>query len=124
MKLCRKDMMIKNIRKHKRQLQKDKMFVEEDWDFLPLTFFLPSEYIMFAEEFRKKGGLWIMKPTSRCQGQGIFIVDKLAQVAPYRHKIAPVAPPQPQLVPKPALPNFKAKAQDDKRDDSNDEEDN
>ena len=54
MKLCRKDMMIKNIRKHKRQLQKDKMFVEEDWDFLPLTFFLPSEYIMFAEEFRKK----------------------------------------------------------------------
>jgi hypothetical protein len=62
-----------------------------------LTFFLPSEYIMFAEEFKKKGGLWIMKPTARCQGSGIFIVDKLAQVAPFRHKPSPAqqvsAPP-------------------------------
>ena len=30
-----------------------------------------------------------MKPTSRCQGQGIFIIDKLAQVAPFRHKNNP-----------------------------------
>jgi len=35
-------MLIKNIRKHKRQLQKEKLYVEEEWDFLPLTFFLPS----------------------------------------------------------------------------------
>lgn len=42
---------------------------------------------MFAEDFRRKGGLWIMKPTSRCQGQGIFIIDKLAQVAPFRQKV-------------------------------------
>jgi len=42
---------------------------------------------MFAEDFKRKGGLWIMKPTSRCQGQGIFIIDKLAQVAPFRQKI-------------------------------------
>lgn len=41
---------------------------------------------MLAEEFKKRGGLWIMKPTSRCQGQGIFIVDKLSQVAPFRNK--------------------------------------
>jgi len=27
-----------------------------------------------------------MKPTGRCQGSGIFLVDKLAQVAPYRFK--------------------------------------
>ncbi len=57
---------------------------------------------MFAEEFKKKGGLWIMKPTSRCQGQGIFIVDKLSQVAPFRHKAPqsnvqnPPPPPRPQ----------------------------
>jgi hypothetical protein len=54
---------------------------------------------MFAEDFKKKGGLWIMKPTSRCQGQGIFIVDKLAKVAPFRHKL----PPQ-QLATPPPLP--------------------
>jgi tubulin polyglutamylase TTLL9 len=41
---------------------------------------------MFAEEFKKQGGIWIMKPTARCQGSGIFLVDKLAQVAPYRFK--------------------------------------
>ena len=57
---------------------------------------------MFAEEFRKKGGLWIMKPTSRCQGQGIFIVDKLSQVAPFRHKSGPqpTVPPRPPPKPK------------------------
>lgn len=49
---------------------------------------------MFAEEFKKKGGLWIMKPTSKCQGQGIFIVDKLSQVAPFRQK-AVIANTQP-----------------------------
>ena len=27
-----------------------------------------------------------MKPTARCQGSGIFLVDKLSQVAPYRFK--------------------------------------
>jgi tubulin polyglutamylase TTLL9 len=103
MQLCRKDMLMKNVRKHKRQLQKSQQLVEEDWNFLPLTFFLPSEYIMFAEEFRKQGGLWIMKPTSRCQGQGIFIIDKLAQVAPYRHKaVPPPSQPPPQTTPQPA----------------------
>lgn len=35
-------MLIKNIRKHKRELQKQKLLMEEQWDFLPLTFFLPS----------------------------------------------------------------------------------
>ena len=27
-----------------------------------------------------------MKPTGRCQGSGIFLVDKISQVAPYRNK--------------------------------------
>jgi hypothetical protein len=112
--LCRKDMMIKNIRKHKRQLQKEKTLTEADWDFLPLTYFLPSEYIMFAEDFRKKGGLWIMKPTSRCQGQGIFIIDKLAQVAPFRQKVLPGQVSTPQNL-KPVLPPHKNKKEDDKK---------
>jgi tubulin polyglutamylase TTLL9 len=62
---------------------------------------------MFAEDFKKKGGLWIMKPTSRCQGQGIFIIDKLAQVAPFRQKTqGTVSTPQ-NL--KPILPSHKQK---------------
>ncbi len=75
-----------------------------------MTYFLPSEYIMFAEEFKKKGGLWIMKPTSKCQGQGIFIIDKLSQVAPYRHKTIQTnnLTPSP-LILKPPVPSHKNK---------------
>lgn len=82
-------MLMKNIRKYKRELAKQKRLVEKEWDFMPATYFLPSEYIMFVEEFKKREGLWIMKPTGRCQGSGIFLVDKLSQVAPYKSK-APV----------------------------------
>lgn len=89
MKLCRKDMLMKNVRRHKRELMKQKLIKESDWDFLPSTYFLPSEYIMFLEDFKKRGGLWILKPTGRCQGSGIFLVNKLAQVAPYRVKANP-----------------------------------
>jgi len=64
---------------------------------------------MFAEDFKKKGGLWIMKPTSRCQGQGIFIIDKLAQVAPFRHKtVQPNVVSTPQSL-KPVIPPYKSK---------------
>ena len=79
-------MLMKNVRKFKRELAKQKKLVEGEWDFLPATFFLPSEYIMFVEEFKKRGGLWILKPTGRCQGSGIFLVEKLSQVAPYKTK--------------------------------------
>lgn len=30
--------------------------------------------------------LWIMKPTSKCQGKGIFIVSKLQEVTKWRAK--------------------------------------
>ena len=65
---------------------------------------------MFSESFKKKGGLWIMKPTSRCQGEGIFIIDKLSQVAPFSKKAVMQnnnlsAPTNP----KPPIPSFKTK---------------
>jgi hypothetical protein len=40
------------------------------FDIIPLTFTLPHEYSMFAESFRKVGGVWIMKPVGRSQGAG------------------------------------------------------
>lgn len=69
---------------------------------------------MFAEDFRKKGGLWIMKPTSRCQGQGIFIIDKLAQVAPFRQKVMPGQVSTPQNL-KPVVPPHKLKKEEERR---------
>jgi hypothetical protein len=76
---------------------------------------------MFAEDFKKKGGLWIMKPTSRCQGQGIFIVDKLIQVAPYRFKPQPLSQTQSStpLASKPPVP--RARKEEEKSSKMNDQ---
>ena len=52
-----------------------------------------------------------MKPTSRCQGQGIFIIDKLAQVAPFRQKALPGQTTTPQNL-KPAMPPYKPKKEE------------
>jgi hypothetical protein len=50
-------------------------------DFVPITYLLPADYTLFVEEFRRNpNAMWIMKPTSRSQGKGIFIINKLAQI--------------------------------------------
>mgnify|MGYP001950143321 CR=1 FL=1 len=46
--LCRKDMLNKNLKKYKRGLDKQNNKEESDeYDFLPATFLLPSEYVIF-----------------------------------------------------------------------------
>jgi len=50
-------------------------------DFIPITFVLPNDYSLFVEEFRKQPkSVWIMKPASKAQGVGIFIINKLSQI--------------------------------------------
>lgn len=47
-------------------------------DIVPMTYILPGEYNIFAEEFKKyPNATWIAKPTARAQGKGIFLVNKL-----------------------------------------------
>ncbi|CBJ26684.1 predicted tubulin-tyrosin ligase [Ectocarpus siliculosus] len=42
---------------------------------------LPADYSLFVEEFRRcPNAKWIMKPTNRAQGKGIFIINRLAQI--------------------------------------------
>ena len=65
--LCRKDMLSKNLKKFKRALDKQGNSSESnEYDFLPPTFLMPSEYVIFYEEFKKHQHndkvLWIMKP--------------------------------------------------------------
>ena len=48
------------------------------FNFFPTTFNLPGDYSLFVEEFRKIGGVWIMKPIGKSQGRGIFLLNKLA----------------------------------------------
>ncbi|KAJ4461590.1 putative tubulin tyrosine ligase [Paratrimastix pyriformis] len=114
--MCHKDQLIKNLKKFKRQLERDGNTAEAaHYDFFPQTFYLPQEYGLWREAFKntqQQQVTWIMKPVrrprlpgnpgltfiygllgwefglhrqiSRCQGQGIFLVNKLSQVADWR----------------------------------------
>jgi tubulin polyglutamylase TTLL9 len=84
--LCRKDNLIKNLKRTKRQLEREGRQEEAaQYDFFPPSFVLPAEYGMFQEEFKRNpGAVWIMKPTGQCQGRGIFLFNKLQHIADWR----------------------------------------
>ncbi|EGR30323.1 tubulin-tyrosine ligase family protein, putative [Ichthyophthirius multifiliis] len=91
--LTRKDLMIKNIKKHKKSLEKEAK--NEDalsYNFTPLTYQLPSEYTIFCEEFKKvnqiseQKQLWIMKPVGKSQGKGIFIFRNIKDIASWKNQ--------------------------------------
>lgn len=83
--LTRKDLLIKNLKRAKRTLEKEERHAEAaQYNFFPLTYVVPSEYRMFVEEFKKSGGVWIMKPIGKAQGNGIFLFNKLSQISDWR----------------------------------------
>jgi len=85
--LTRKDFMVKNLKKHKKQLEKDGKSAEAAAiNFFPITFNLPGEYSLFVEEFKKNVGcIWIMKPVGKAQGKGIFLFNKLTQISDWKN---------------------------------------
>mmetsp|Transcript_17743 Transcript_17743/g.45864 ORF Transcript_17743/g.45864 Transcript_17743/m.45864 type:complete len:454 (+) Transcript_17743:105-1466(+) len=91
--LTRKDLMVKNIKRYRKEVEK--LYTEAsangaplgsldertDLDFLPTTYLLPADYSLFVEEFRRNpNAMWIMKPTAKARGVGIFIINKITQV--------------------------------------------
>lgn len=82
--LCRKDLLAKNLKKRKRQLQKDQDPEAQFYDFWPVTYVLPGDYPLFVEEFKRVGGFWIMKPIGSAQGKGIFMFSKLSQISKWK----------------------------------------
>ncbi|KAI9341181.1 tubulin-tyrosine ligase/Tubulin polyglutamylase, partial [Obelidium mucronatum] len=92
--LTKKDLMVKNIKRYRKDLEKaiangvssanvvggiDLKY--RYIDFLPTTFTLPGDYNLFVEEFKKNpSNVWIMKPTDKARGIGIFIINKLQQI--------------------------------------------
>lgn len=83
--LCRKDLLVKNLKRKRRQLDKEGQSGEaEAYDFFPITFVLPREYAMFVEEFKRSGGVWIMKPIGSAQGKGIFLFQRLSEISEWR----------------------------------------
>ena len=83
--LCRKDLLVKNLKRRRRQLEREGQYDEaRQYDFFPVTFVLPREYAMFVEEFKRSGGVWIMKPIGSAQGKGIFLFSRLQEIAEWR----------------------------------------
>ncbi|XP_070493278.1 polyglutamylase complex subunit TTLL1 [Chironomus tepperi] len=92
--LSRKDLLVKNIKRYRKDLERDGSALAEKvndggingpkylyLDFIPVTFVLPADYNMFVEEYRKNTqSTWIMKPTGKSQGAGIFLINKLSKL--------------------------------------------
>nr|XP_054601526.1 probable tubulin polyglutamylase TTLL9 [Nothobranchius furzeri] len=83
--LTRKNLMVKNLKRYQKNLEKDFGRPEaSECDFFPCTFALPSEYHLFVEEFKRNPGTWIMKPAAKSQGKGIFLFRKLKDVTDWK----------------------------------------
>ncbi|KAJ0177247.1 hypothetical protein K1T71_007256 [Dendrolimus kikuchii] len=95
--LVRKDLLVKNIKRYRKELEKDCSPLAEKTDvnlpsgyiinrylyldLIPLTYILPSDYNMFIEEYRKfPQATWILKPCGKSQGAGIFLINKLSKL--------------------------------------------
>ena len=78
-------MLVKNLKRMKRQLDKeDKKEDGKRYNFLPLSFIVPQEYGLLAEEFKRNPGVYIMKPIGKSQGKGIFLFNKLSQISDWK----------------------------------------
>lgn len=84
--LTRKNLMVKNLKRLKRLIEKEQGKEESQCcDFFPTTYELPSEYHIFVEEFKKNPGIiWIMKPAAKSQGKGIFLFRKLKDITDWK----------------------------------------
>ena len=84
--LTRKDSMIKNLKRAQRALLREGQEEEAaKYEFSPTTYVLPVDYGLFVEEFKSHvGAFWIMKPIGGAQGKGIFLFNKLSQIADWK----------------------------------------
>ena len=76
--LTRKDLMAKNMRRYRKEVEKDAASTV-DLDFVPLTYTLPADMSLFTEEFKRAASTWIVKPSAKSQGKGIFLINRLSQ---------------------------------------------
>ena len=83
--ISRKNLMARNLKKLKRQYEKESKIEAAKCDFFPTTYELPSEYHMFVEQFKRNPGtIWIMKPAGKAQGKGIFLFRKLKDITDWK----------------------------------------
>ncbi|CAG5135478.1 unnamed protein product [Candidula unifasciata] len=67
--LTRKDKLYKNI------IRMQETKGKEHFDFVPVSFKLPTEYRSLRSHYKKERGLYIVKPVSLSRGRGVFVID-------------------------------------------------
>ncbi|EAS01764.2 tubulin-tyrosine ligase family protein (macronuclear) [Tetrahymena thermophila SB210] len=73
--ITRKDLLSRNISKMAAK------FGNNNFNFCPKTYLIPSEMSLFLEEAEKNKGQWyIVKPSAKSQGQGIFVTDNIQEI--------------------------------------------
>ncbi|CAH0394240.1 unnamed protein product [Bemisia tabaci] len=101
--LTRKDLMVKNIKRYRKDLEREghptairsKQGRYTHLDIIPITYILPADYNMFVEEFRKNPhSTWIIKPSGKSQGAGIFLINKLSKLKRWSKESKPPFHPQ------------------------------
>jgi tubulin polyglutamylase TTLL9 len=87
--LTRKDLMYKNLRRYKKQLEKENKLEEaKKFNFYPQTFYMPNEYSLFMDEYKKnQNAMWIMKPAGKAQGRGIFLITSMNQIISWKNSL-------------------------------------
>lgn len=57
-----------------RNLKRMQKIFNQEYDFFPKTWILPSDLSDFKQQFtKKKAKTFIVKPVASCQGRGIFL---------------------------------------------------
>eukprot|EP00038_Savillea_parva_P027287 m.58753 g.58753 ORF g.58753 m.58753 type:complete len:451 (-) comp7840_c1_seq1:1052-2404(-) len=85
--LTRKDRSVTNMKRLRKKLEREvgKKEAAKRCSFMPETFYLPGEYHMFVELWKKSPSTaWIMKPVGRAQGKGIFLFRKLEDIVGWK----------------------------------------
>lgn len=68
--MCRKDLLVKNLKKKRRQLEKEGLFKDAtQYDFFPVSFTLPREYAMFVEVSNVKWCRSVAKTSGSAAGR-------------------------------------------------------
>ncbi|TDG41324.1 hypothetical protein AWZ03_012245 [Drosophila navojoa] len=103
MELSRKDLLVKNIKRYRKDLERKGDALAATFpndtklglggtrymhlDIIPMTFVLPADYNLFVEQFNKNPACtWIVKPSDKSQGVGIYLVNKLSQLKRFAYE--------------------------------------
>ncbi|KAL0212315.1 hypothetical protein RCL1_005941 [Eukaryota sp. TZLM3-RCL] len=98
--LTRKDLMVKNIKRYRKELEREGNPIAEKnsqgeylhLELIPPTYSLPAELPLFLDHYRRNPNiLWILKPSARAQGSGVFIVNKMSQLQKFTKRWANVS---------------------------------